>query len=613
MRVGPELRAIFERCWPWLPALIAAACASRPASEPALPADATPEQRGALVYTEHCAKCHDGQVARAPWRTALHYRTPNAIVRALRTGTMREQGSKLALEEQELVAHFLTGLPVVAEPEPLPNRCAFPAPPVAIGSGDWPLLGGNSANSRLQPRPGLSARDLGKLELAWAFAAPSGASGGATYASGRVFLASGSGEVFALDAKTGCAHWVHADAGLVRNVSLGTPEDGRTRVFYGDGRGNVTALDAQSGEKLWTRAVEEHPLAKITAAPTHHQGRIYVPMSSIEDPLMHDPAYACCTFRGSVSALDARTGKKIWKTYTIEEEPARLPRASDAPPGPERYAPAGGAIWTPLTIDARRGVVYAATGESYDDGNPRDAHSIVAYDLATGDRRWARSFKPPEQAETCRGSEVSDCRNAFEFGASVVLHTLASGKDVLLAAQKSGYAYALDPDAEGRVLWSTRVSQGGDMGGTMYGLAVEGDTAFFPASDLYTPRPGGLVAVDVRSGEKRWSIPAPDAVCSWGTVGCSSASIAAATAIPGAVFQGTDDGHLRAYSTRDGSLLFDFDSGRSFEAVNGIAAIGGNAGGYPVLPAGGTLFIVSGANTNRRTGNALLALRPREN
>jgi polyvinyl alcohol dehydrogenase (cytochrome) len=435
-------------------------------------------------------------------------------VRALRSGTMREQDSRLSPADQERVAQFLTGQPVAAEPEAQPNHCGFPAPPVVISSGDWPLLGGNAANTRLQPAPGLRPEELRRLELAWAFAAPSGASGGATYASGRVFLASGTGEIFSLDAKTGCAHWIHGDGGIVRNVSLGTPRDGRTRVYFGDGRGNVTALDAQSGENLWTRSVEDHPLAKITAAPTYHQDRIYVPMSSIEDPLMHDPSYACSTFRGSVSALDAVSGKMIWKTYTIEDEPARQPRPSGAPDGPERYAPAGGAIWTPLTIDAKRGVVYGATGESYDDGNPRDANAIVAYDLAFGDRRWAQSFKPPDQSDACRGSEVSDCRNVFEFGAAVTLHTLSSGRQILLAAQKSGYAYALDPDAEGRVIWSTRVSRRGDMGGTMYGLAVDGDTGFFPVSDFYAPRLGGLVAVDLRSGKTRWSIPGPAAACS---------------------------------------------------------------------------------------------------
>src|SRR5262245_37501291 len=182
-------------------------------------------------------------------------------------------------------------------------------------------------------------------------------------------------------------------------------------------------------------------------------------MSSIEDPLQHDPTYACCTSRGSVSALDARTGKLLWKTYTIREAPRPLPPAPGG--GPQRSAPAGGSIFTPITVDAKRGLVYAATSASYDDGVWPDAESIVAYDLATGARRWSRHFKTPEQVAEChKAGGESDCRNLFDFAAPVVLGRRPDGREILVAGQKSGLAYGLDPDADGEVLWVTHVGRG---------------------------------------------------------------------------------------------------------------------------------------------------------
>jgi len=513
------------------------------------------------------------------------------------------------LEKQaRALAAFLTGSLPGSLPQPKPNRCAGDPPPVVERTGDWPFIGRDLENTRHAPQPGWRAEETPRLALKWAFAYPDGATGPPIVVGGRVFLASGTGEVFSLDARSGCSWWSHATERLVRGVSFGTTSGDTPAVFFGDHKGFVTALDARTGALVWTTQVEDHVLAKITAPPSFYDGHLYVPLSSIEDPLQHEPGYACCTFRGSVVSLDAATGRLLWKSYTIPEEPKPLARAT--PDGPTRYGPAGAAIWNPLTIDRKRALVYATTGESYDDGNPEGAHAIVAWDLATGQRRWQRQFKPESDARACRESGgESDCRNLFEFGTPVVLHTLAGGRQILLAGQKSGFVYGLDPDADGALLWRARPARGGDMGGIMYGLAVDGSSVYAPIADLEVrapQHPGGLAALDAATGRARWRVEGRDPVCGWGAQGCVAAHVAAVTAIPGVVFSGAWDGHLRAYATDDGSLLWDFDTGRSFDAVNGIPATGGQVSGWPQLAVDGALYATSGASSLDRPGNALL-------
>ncbi len=591
--------------------------AEMPGSDPAAAAAA---ERGKPLYQQYCASCHDQASGRTPHRDALLFRTPDAIVRALEKGSMRPMARAIAREDLPAIAAYLTGSLPKNRPLPKPQYCRTgrglfaPAVP-AVGPEDWPDIGRDLANSRHAPQPGFDSKDVAKLELDFAFAIPGGAAGPVSVAGDRLYLAGGTGEVMALDAKTGCTAWIHATERLVRAVSVATLSNGRTIVVFGDGRAHATALDARTGRRLWSTLIEEHGLAKVTAAPTVHGDRVYVPMSTIEDPLQHMPGYPCCTSRGSVAALDARTGRLLWKQYTVREAPKPVAREADEK-GPLLSVPAGGAIFSPLTLDAKRRVVYAATAASYDDGYWPDAQSIVAYDLETGERRWARMFKTPEEVEVCRRSGAgSDCRNNFDFAAPAVLQTLPSGKDVLVVAQKNGFAHGLDPDAEGAVLWRTRYSRGTDLGGLMYGMASDGVLAYLPISD--TPHhfeqppglPGGMAALDPADGVLRWLRPAEDPVCAWGPAHCLSGSISAATSIPGVVFHASGDGWLRARSTKDGEVLWRFDTAQPVAAVNGIEARGGQLHGWAVVAANGALYVVSGASAQAEPGNALLVFR----
>jgi polyvinyl alcohol dehydrogenase (cytochrome) len=333
-------------------------------------------------------------------------------------------------------------------------------------------------------------------------------------------------------------------------------------------------------------------------------------MSSIEDPLTHDPRHTCCTSRGSVTAIDAESGKVLWKQYTVEKSPVQIAAATEKVPA--RISPAGGSIYTPVAVDPERGVVYASTGEAYTDEDARGAYSVLALDMETGARVWERQFlpDPADRAAVCREIGDTDCRNVFSTGTAVTLHVGGSdGRDLVVVGQKWGFVYALDPDRSGEIVWQRRVARGGDMGGIMYGLASDGAAIYAPVSDLdVSPpaRPGDLVALEAPTGDVRWRARQPEPVCGWGGgESCVGAQVAAPTAMPGVVFTSAWDGFVRAHASADGATLWQFDTGREFEAING-SALGGQIGGFPIQIVNGLVYVTSGASSLDRPGNALL-------
>ena len=118
---------------------------------------------------------------------------------------------------------------------------------------------------------------------------------------------------------------------------------------------------------------------------------------------------------------------------------------------------------------------------------------------------------------------------------------------------------------------------------------------------------GGLLAVSVADGKTRWSAPPAGNTCG-GRPGCSTAQPAAVTVIPGVVFSGSLDGHLRGYETETGRVIWDLDTAREFETVNGVPARGGSLNGPGATVAGGMLFVSSGyGSLGFMPGNVLLA------
>lgn len=577
---------------------------------------------GAAVYESACAGCHTNPApdSRAIPRAALGQLAPETILTALTSGNMFRQGSMLSDAERRAVAGFIAGRPVGAPPPPSTvGRCtAAPAPLTAsdIANG-WNGWGVDVRNRRFVPadRAGLSPDEVPRLKLRWAFgfAGASSARAEPAVVGGRVFVASENGDVYALDAATGCTYWTyHARAGIRTAVSAGAYRgaDGTQgfALYFSDGSATAYAVDAQTGRGIWTRRVDEHPYAKATGAVTVYGGRVYVPISGVgEEGQGGTPTYGCCTFRGSVTALDADTGAIVWKTYMLPELQSRGKSSA----GVELYGPAGAGIWAAPTVDPGRGLVYVATGNAYAGPSQATNDALVALDIGSGAIRWSFQSTPGDVWTGGCPRESTDnpnCPDALgpdhDFSMSPLLARRSNGEDILIVQQKSGMAYGVDPD-DGHRIWAYRTSAGSSLGG-QWGAAADGTRVYFGVNG---PRgaQGGLRAALIDTGEEVWSVDAEPALCA-GRPGCSTGQGAAVTAIPGVVFSGSMDGGVRAYAAANGSVLWRYDTNRSFETVNGVEAVGGAIDGPGPVIAHGTLFVSSGyVSLIGRPGNVLLA------
>ena len=573
---------------------------------------------GARVFQASCATCHTGAPdSRAPGLDSLRARTPQAIIDSLLTGAMRPQGARLSGAERRAVAEFITGKSIDGDVTGARmGRCdAAGSAPDPAKSPQWSGWSPSPTNTRFQSadHAGLSSSDLQRLKLKWAFGFPdaSVAWSHPTVAGGRLFVGSQNGTVYALDAKTGCIHWTFSASGGVRTAVAVAPAGGARMVaYFGDTAANAYALDAANGRTLWIRRVDDHPSARITGSPTFFEGRLYVPVASYEEAQGADPQYPCCTFRGSVAALDAESGAVEWKTYMIAETAQRRGTSTSGVP---LWGPAGAGIWSAPTIDAARRALYVATGNAYSAPATTASDAVVALDLATGAIRWT-------QQVTANDVYVSNCRVGnpncpetpgpdHDFGSPPVL-ARAGNRDVIVIGQKSGVAFAMDPEKKGEILWQYRAGQGGVLGGIEWGAAADTERAYFAVSDITTSQPGGLHAVNLVTGRRAWFTPPRPPACGSGR-GCNAAQSAAVTAIADAVFSGSNDGSLRAYSTSTGELLWEFDSNRNFTTINGIPAKGASMIGPGAVVAGGMVYVNSGYGAfGGRPGNVLLAFGP---
>ncbi len=560
---------------------------------------------GAELYKTHCSACHDGPPqARMPASAELKTRSAESVYNAITTGVMATQAAGLSEDDRRAIARFITSKEFSAASAQT-GMCSAPAPPLSIHEGDWNGWGVDSDNSHYQPKPGLAAADVPKLKLKWAFGFPkdSAAFSQPAVVGGRLFVGSAAGNVYSLDAATGCIYWTYAaGAGVRTAISVGRLPTGKWAAYFGDVRTNAHAVDAETGALLWKVKLDNHPASRITGAPVLADGRLYVPVSSIEEALATGAKYQCCTFRGSVAALDAATGEKIWQNYTVSD-PAKPYKTSKN--GTQLLGPAGAATWSTPTIDKKRKLVYTSTGNSYTDVEISTSDAILAFDLNTGRLVWAKQVQPKDNfivgcpnAANCPESSGPD----YDFGSSSILRTLPNGKQILIAGQKSGAVYGLDPDHQGKILWQQRPGKGSALGGVEWGHAADTKQAYVAISDRLT-RDGtpGLYAFDLATGAPKWSTPAP------ATRG-NRGQAAAIAVIPGVVFSGALDGHFRAYSTDKGEIIWDFETSKPFETINGVTAKGGSIDGPGPVISHGMVFTNSGyGQFGGIGGNVLLA------
>ncbi len=589
--------------------------------------------RGIAVFEEHCAQCHSAPApdSRAPDRDLLRQRTPESILDAMTSGAMVEQARSLSVEQRRQVAEYIAGRPLGAsaagDASAMSNRCAASSFADPTKGPTWNGWGGDLGNSRFQTAAaaGLTVDQAPKLKLKWAFGFPNASSmyGQPSIAGGRVYVGADTGFVYSLDAETGCVYWSFQASGGVRTApSIGPVKTGsdksRYAVYFGDVKANVYAVDAQTGKQIWMQRADAHPIARVTGAPALAEGRLYVPVASLEELAGGNPAYECCTFRGSMVAYDAETGKQIWKTYTIPEEPKRLKKTSR---GKQLWGPAGAAIWSAPSIDLKRGLVYAATGDAYTAPAAPTSDAVMAFDLKTGRVVWSKQLTENDafvvgncsnasktRSETCPPDQGPD----FDFGSSPILRTLPNGHDVIIVGQKSGIGWALDPEKQGTVMWQDRIGKGSALGGIEWGSATDGRLVYFANADAsWGPeQAGGLTAVMIQNGERVWSTRPPPIPCkSARDPNCIQAQSAAVTAIPGVVFSASSNGIMRAYASADGKIIWEYNAAHEYSTVNGVAAKGGGINGPGPVVVGGMLFMTSGyaALGGGSPGNVLLA------
>jgi len=586
---------------------------------------------GAEVYQKRCASCHDQGGSRGPAREVLQKMPAKRILRVLDFGVMMGVAGPMKREEREAVASFLgTG----AE-EAGPPASAFCAAGSRVMSGpakgSWNGWSPDSSNTRYQTiqQAGLTTDQVRHLKLKWAygfsgditsFAAP-------TVLEGTLFMGSAGGRIQAVSAKTGCVFWTFDANGPVRSAIRAVRNGASYSLIFTDLNGGVYSLEAKTGRLLWKKRVEEHEATRLTGAAVALNGVVYIPAASWEETRSTDPKYECCTFRGSLTALRVRDGSLIWKSYMIDP-PKKIGVNSSGTP---QWAPSGAGIWSAPTLDTKRGLIYVTTGDNYSLPASSTSDAVAALDIKTGRMVWSQQMLPGDAWTAACMSGGPNCPADsgpdFDFGSSALLVHLANGKDILTAGQKSGVVFALDPDQKGKILWQTRVGKGGVNGGIEWGMASDGQQVYAAVSDLPTATAGpsgplgnamfdpnvggGLAALRAEDGKQVWFVPGHP--CDPPRRGCSPAQPGAVTVIPGVVFSGSIDGHMRAFSSEDGEALWDFDTAKEYATVNGVQAKGGSVDGAGPVVVDGMVYLNSGyPRFGGMPGNVLLAFGPED-
>ncbi len=432
--------------------------------------------KGAVLLEEKCASCHGNPSSAVPstdvmslWKLTAEqvYAAMGKAPHASLSGASDADWREIAF----YIGRRRVDAGKIADAKLMVNQCPGNSPIGDLSAKPmWNGWGNGVTNARFQSAKGagLTAAQVPKLKLKWAFGFPGADEvyGQPTVAAGRVFLGVDTGAVYSINAETGCVYWsFQADAGVRTAISIG-PVKGKGPakygVYFGDMRANVYMLDAATGKQIWKVKVEDHPVAKITGAPTLYEDRLYVPVSSQEERTAGwSTVYPCCTFRGSVVALDATNGHTIWKTYPVLNAPKPTTKNSN---GVQQYGPNGGAVWNSPTIDPKNHAIYIGTGDAYT--KPVSHEYRRHHGAGHEDRK--NHVVGSGHARTTPGSpaaaEKSNRKIAYRPQRLAPIMILAprrscvnlpNGHRMLVAGQKSGMVWGHDPD-QAKALWSGR-------------------------------------------------------------------------------------------------------------------------------------------------------------
>ena len=574
------------------------------------------DKKSAKIFNESCISCHSGGVPRAPHATTFSAMSADYILETL-NGVMSSQASHLSKNEKIKLAEFISGGSISTN-IPNPNFCSNEITKSKIKFNDknsYSQWGYDRHNTR-RANSEINSKNAKTMKLKWVFAFP-----GATRSrsqpsvSGNVIYIGGqNSNLYALDRETGCVRWMTKAQGEIRSAPVIEKINNKHFIYAGDYEGNVYKYDALTGENIWTKSLRYHPRVILTGSVRVYDEVIYVPLSSREWADGANPDYECCTFRGGVMALDAITGEELWTTYSIPVPAKHLGDYNES--GRKILAPSGVPVWNSPTIDDERGLVYVGTGESYTSPAADTSDAILAIDKSKGGIVW--SF----QAQTgdawnmgCFISPKSGCPKEdgpdWDFGASTILMKTSKGRNILFGGRKSGHVYALDPDQEGKLLWSRKIGRGGFAGGIHWGMTIDSDNIYAPIADknyinkFPGPATPGIYSLNAINGDINWRFEPKDR-CN-GLSSCDRGISAALSSTNDIIIGAGMDGWLYILDSKKGNLLWEFNTNRDFSEFSNIKAYGGTIEGLGPVISGNNLYINSGYQYGgNMPGNVLL-------
>jgi polyvinyl alcohol dehydrogenase (cytochrome) len=544
---------------------------------------------GQALFERNCASCHSAE--------SLSAMSTESIFDNLNKGTMKDVVAAMTSRERRTVSEFLTKRtltdPAAGDVTKMTNQCASNPALGDIGSAAWSGWGGaNNARFQTDRAAGLKAADVPKLKLKWAFGLPAASNmySQPAVAFGRVFVGSDDGVVYSMDARSGCVYWAYRADLFGRFAPIAAPIKGyagtRYAIFFVTRSTTAYAIDAHDGKLLWKSLVKDG-LNNLSASAAWYDGRLYVPLSGTETLTGANLDYECCKSRGTVAALDANTGKVLWRSQSIPEPLRALGENSH---GKQMWGPAGASVWNTPTVDAKRKLIYVGTGNSFGRVAAATSDSILALRMEDGKLMWHhQEFAGDSFMSGCTATNASDtnCPEKlgpdYDFGGSSAILQTVNGKDILVAAGKGGVAIALDPAANGKLMWRTQLweTQAPPASGlVVWGGTADGQRVYYPLQQAG----GGLKALELETGKVDWN--AQVHADRRGQAG-------PATSIPGVVFTGGWDGILRAVDSA-GSVIWSYDANKDYQTVNGVTANGGSFGCAGPVVSAGMLYVSSG-------------------
>ena len=571
---------------------------------------------GHQVFVTLCSTCHkDTSILRAPGKGVLSTMTPRAILEALDKGRMKTQAAHLTEDQRRAVAQWVTGHPLSQSVMPDEAYTHFY---IHNNSGTYSGWGGNLEGTGFRPtdRAGISLSNLSTLKLKWAFVFPDANQVRCKPAVIGDWLIVGDqyGDVYAIHKQTGKIGWTFLADAAIRGAIALTEDEGKVTAYFADYSTNTYAVAVNTGKLICKKRAGYHPESAVTGSVAVYGGMVYVPITSFEVISSIYPDFACCTSSGGLVALDAKTGDEKWVYRVIDGFPNITGHKKNGKP---IYGPSGAPVWSSPTVDAKRGLIYIGTGENYTAPSTPTSDAIQAIDLKTGKLVW--SFQGTKNdtwnlacpdGVNCPPTSGPD----LDFGMAPILLKRKHEKDILVVGEKSGVVFALSPE-DGKLIWKSRIGKGGALGGIHWGMATDGQQVYAANSDnIYAidkrdssiKASPGLYALDPANGKLNWMKAPPP--CDTTRKGCIPGNSAAPMVIPGIVFAGTLDGHIRAYASSSGEVLWDFDTAKDFDGVNGLKGKGGALDGSAPVISRGMLFVNSGYGSfGQMPGNVLLA------